>query len=239
MSIPSVSVAQGLGVETGYLFARTFRAALKAHGIVSDFTLPYIDAAVIVRALSDAKRVANVLLDALLSAPHESADLVLIPCNSVHVANPYLGDVFGARFVSIDQAVMASIRRMGRKGRFLILGTSTTIQSGIYQKGLDSLGCDSVSLPQGIQERFDSFIFNELVAGRMRAMHLLRLRKLELHYKNALAVDYVILACTELCYLVQVFSEALPWEIDSMQALGVAGVDYLLRLPMLTESHGH
>ena len=74
---------------------------------------------------------------------------------------------------------------------------------------------------------FDDFIFNELVDGKMDAMHLKALREQEHRYMKLLGADHVILACTELCYLVQVFSCPLACEIDSLQALHDAGIERL------------
>lgn len=239
MNVPSISIAQGLGPQAGELFALSLRTALNIRGLAADINLPWFDAAGVIGVLCDARQLAKMILSGLTTSPDRSSDVVLIPCNSVHVATPYIKESLGERFIPIDQAVIASILRAGLKGRFLILGTSATFQSGIYQNGLNLIGCESVGLPARVQIEFDQFIFNELVCGEMEEAHLHWFRLLESQYRYLLSADYVILACTELCYLVQMFSDALPWEVDSMQALGDAGIERVRQIPLTTASHAY
>lgn len=239
MNVPSISIAQGLGPQAGELFAQSIRTALNIRGLAADINLPWFDAAEVINALCDERQLAEIMLFGLTTSPGRSSDVVLIPCNSVHIATPYIKSSLGERFIAIDQAVITSILQAGLKGRFLILGTSATLQSGIYQNGLSLIGCESVGLPSRVQVEFDQFIFNELVSGEMKEAHLHWFRLLESQYKYLLSADYVVLACTELCYLVQTFSDALPWEIDSMQALVDAGVERLRQISLATASHAH
>ncbi|MDP2816127.1 MAG: aspartate/glutamate racemase family protein [Rectinemataceae bacterium] len=197
-----VGIVTGLGEEVGHYFAATFRDHSKkfCRGVL--VVEHHVDAAYVIPVLSHEWKVRDILLDAItpqLRPPHE---LILIPCNSVHIASPYLKQTFGDHFIPIDEAVMSLISREGRKGRFLILGTSTTVKSGMYQEGLRRLGCESLVLPPEVQTEFDDFIFNDLVNGKMDASHLYALRKLEHRYMERLEADHAILACTELCYLV-------------------------------------
>ena len=89
------------------------------------------------------------------------------------------------------------------------------------------MGCESLVLPLGAQAELDDFIFNDLVSGKMESSHLYFLRELEHRYMEQLGADHVILACTELCYLVQMFSHPLACEVDSLQALHDAAMERL------------
>jgi aspartate/glutamate racemase len=182
--------------------------------------------------ISDKIKTANHLLNALRPSTNYFSNLILIPCNSVHIASSQISQVFSNRFVPIDKAVFSMIHRESRRGRFLILGTTTTVEAGFYQEGLDRLGCEALTLPTDAQAKLDEFIFRELVYGPMNLGHLHVLRELESYFRQQLGADHVILACTELCYLVQVFSQPKSYEVDSLQALHVAG---LLRLHYLME----
>lgn len=228
MKSPSnILVATGLGNEVGDYFILCMRNSLSRQYPYVKLIARYVDVNDVLPHLQDGRRVAEILLEALLSPKYPVPDLVLIPCNSVHIASPYLERAFHNSFVPIDEAVISLIGRKERKGRFLILGTSTTVESGMYQEGLRSLGCESLVLPPDAQAEFDDFIFNDLVNGKMDASHLSTLREVEQRYMKLLGADHVILACTELCYLVQVYSHHLACEVDSLQALHDAGIERL------------
>lgn len=223
----NIFVATGLGKAVGEFFVSNLQKQLNQQFLADRIFPRFVDVRDIVPALRDCKKVAEILLCALSSPLDPIPDIVLVPCNSVHIASSYLKQAFGSRFVSIDEAVMSSLGKERRKGRFLILGTRTTVESGMYQEGLHRLGCESVVLPPEAQTEFDDFIFNDLVSGKMAASHLHVLRKLEHRHMELLGADHVILACTELCFLVQVFSRPLACEVDSLQALHDAGIERL------------
>ncbi|MFZ1547244.1 MAG: aspartate/glutamate racemase family protein [Candidatus Nitrotoga sp.] len=223
----NIVVATGLGNEVGNYFFSSLRSALVVQFSSARLVARFVDVNDILPVLRDSKRVAEIMLHALLSPRYPVPNLVLIPCNSVHIASPYLKSAFYDSFVPIDEAVMSLIGREGRKGRFLILGTSTTLESGMYQEGLRRLDCELLTLPPKAQAELDDFIFNDLVNGKMDTSYLNILRELEHRYMELLKADHVILACTELCYLVQVFSQPLACEVDSLQALHDAGIERL------------
>lgn len=238
-SSSNILVATGLGNEVGDYFVLCLHNALERQYPSAQLVTRFVNVNDVLPVLRDDKRVAEVLLEALLSPKYPVPDLILIPCNSVHIASPYLKQTFGDHFVPIDESVMLLIGREKRKGRFLILGTGTTVGSGMYQEGLCRLGCESLILPPEAQAAFDDFIFNDLVNGKMNASHLNNLRELEHHHMEQSGADHVILACTELCYLVQVFSLHLACEVDSLQALHDAGLDRLQALMKEEPAHAY
>lgn len=236
---PSIFVATGLGNEVGGYFVSGLSNALARQFPSASLVARYVDVNDVLPYLRDDRKLAEILLEALLSPKCSVPDLILIPCNSVHIASPYLKQTFGDHFVPIDDAVMSLIGRKERKGRFLILGTSTTVESGMYQEGLRRMDCESLILPLDVQVNFDNFIFSDLVKGEMDASHLNTLRELEHLYMEKLGADHVILACTELCYLVQVFSHPLACEVDSLQALHDAGIERLQACAIEEAAHAY
>lgn len=226
-----ISIVTGLGEEVSRHFSFSFEE--KASQVSNKsvvITEHYVAANCIIPNLAHAQSVRDALIDALMLGMLAPSKLILIPCNSVHIATPALKQAFGDSFIPIDEVTISQINRDGRRGRFLILGTSTTVESGMYQDSLRRLGCESVVLPPSAQAAFDDFIFKELVMGEMNASHLHTLRELESRYMELLGADHVILACTELCYLVQMFSTPLGCEVDSLQALHDAGIERLQTL---------
>ncbi|MDD5212536.1 MAG: aspartate/glutamate racemase family protein [Sulfuricurvum sp.] len=240
MSIaPTIIVLTGLGKKTGDFFVSRLRTSLTFQFSRTNLLTRTVNAKDIIPVLKDSKLISQIVIQSLLSPNIENIDLVLIPCNSVHIANPYLKQTFGDCFIPIDNATLSLIKHDKRHGRFLILGTSTTVESCMYQDALQRLGCESVVLTPDIQASLDDFIFEELVMGEMNTSHLHTLRELESSYMKLLGADHVILACTELCYLVQVFSTPLPFEVDSLQALHDAGIERLHTLLGDRQNHAN
>lgn len=222
-----VNIVTGLGVKASEHFVSLFLKStdkLSKRILVNECCVSAED---VIPVLANSRNVCDILFDALMPYSQFSSNLILIPCNSVHIASPYLKRIFCGSFIPIDEAVLSLLSREGRQGRFLILGTSTTVKSRMYQDALQCLGFESVIIPSSDQISFDNYIFKELVSGEMNAAHLHALRKLESRYMELLGADHVILACTELCYLVQMFSSPLACEVDSLQALHNAGIERL------------
>ena len=226
----NIVVATGLGKVVGDYFALHLDKKLVDGHLRARVIARSVNTKDIISALDDNRRVAEILFHALLFPDERTPEVILIPCNSVHNASPFLKHDLGDAFIPIDEATVSLINQTGRQGRFLILGTSTTVKSGMYQEPLLRLGCESIVLPPNIQASFDDFIFEELVNGKMTDTHLQTLRELELRYMELFGANHVILACTELCYLVQVFSQPLACEVDSLQALHDAGIERIKTL---------
>lgn len=156
-----VGIVTGLGEQVGQYFASSFRDHSKKCCRPVSIVEHHVAAECVIPVLPQVWKVLDILLDALTPQQRVSYELILIPCNSVHIASPYLKQSLGDRFLPIDEPVMSLLDREGRKGRFLILGTSTTVESGMYQEGLRRFGCESLVLPPEAQAEFDDFIFNE------------------------------------------------------------------------------
>ncbi|MCI0564694.1 MAG: hypothetical protein MN733_40010, partial [Nitrososphaera sp.] len=121
MTHTTIELVTGLGAAVGSHFAACIRESADSlfHSII--VTECFVDANRIIPVLSENTKVARLLLKAL---GNHVPDLVLIPCNAVHVASSQISHVFGDRFIPIDEAVFAMIHREDRQGRFLILGTA-------------------------------------------------------------------------------------------------------------------
>ena len=223
----NIFVVTGLGKIVSDLFVSALQNQLDQQFQSAKIYPRFVNANDIIPILHDGRRIAEMLLHVVLSPDDKLPDILLIPCNSVHISTPQLKLTLDDSFVPIDYATISLIERDGRQGRFLILGTSTTVESSMYQNALRRLGFESVVLPPRAQASFDDFIFKELVNGEMTASHLHAFRDLESQYMRLLGAEHVILACTELCYLVQVFSTPLACEVDSLQALHNAGIERL------------
>jgi aspartate racemase len=69
------------------------------------------------------------------------ADFVIIPCNTAHFYLDELRSRLSTPFLDmVQETVEEAFRRVGRSGGVGILGTTATVQSGLYSKRVEELG---------------------------------------------------------------------------------------------------
>ena len=138
----------------------------------------------------------------------DRVDFMVMVCNSVHAVLEALREMAQVPIRGIQEEVcrevaFQSIRKVG------VLGTRTTIESGLYQRELADFGIEyRVLSPERVQ-RFDDCIFQEMLHGRqlgtMRRLILEGIRDLSDEGCQA-----VVLACTELPLFVQQNDTEVP-----------------------------
>src|SRR5690606_23259655 len=125
------------------------------------------------------------------------------------------------------RSVVADLRRNGiRRGRIGLLGTATTLSSGLYQGELEAQGYECVLLEH-----------NDLLRYCAEAIRLVKVNQADAALEPAAqcvrllceqGVDAVVLGCTELPLALPV--QARPslgvTVIDSIDALALAALDW-------------
>lgn len=154
------------------------------------------------------------------------AEIVVVPCNTVHA---YLGPVMDASpvdFLSIIDVTVAALRRRGAH-RVGLLATDGALASGIFQKALDSAGIDWV-LPSPERQRSLMALVERVKAGRAGPSHQGELAELvlDMHHRGA---TLSIAGCTEISSL----ANGLPPELEAEL------VDPSLELALATVEHAH
>lgn len=141
------------------------------------------------------------------------AEVQALACNTLHLCLPRLAAASDARFLSmveesIERAAQLRPRTVG------LLGSRTTVESGLYAEPLAARGI-AVVTPTPAEQRKVVGMIRRVLSGRRRRddpRTLLRIAK-GLRRRGA---DVVILGCTELPLLVQT---PRPWLVDSVQVL--------------------
>lgn len=159
--------------------------------------------------------------------PHSA--ILTIPCNSVHIVSERLEAVYPG-FLPIHKVTVNKIEHKQNFGTFLLIGTSTTIQSKIYQNLLNEKNRQWIIPTVNEQNWIDSLIFNQLVKQRFDKSQYRKLYQLQQGYLKNGRADHAIIACTDLCYFNQKFSKTMPWQTDSLDSLVAAIVEKVKRL---------
>lgn len=150
------------------------------------------------------------LRDALDVFERAGADRVTLPCNTLH---SYLPDLLRGRSVQwIDMvgAVHRSIAARGY-GRVLLLGTTSTVRSGLYR---DGNGVEFAVPGPEAQREVEQLVL-ACLDGDLREFPPARLRRL---IRSAGPLDAVVLGCTDLHLLRDSADFGVP-VVDSLSCL--------------------
>lgn len=136
-------------------------------------------------------------------------DFIIIPCNTVHEFHPSLTKVVSVPIPNLIDVASQEVRRR-RWHKVLLLATSRTLQTKLYQTGLKKSGV-KISLPtKAEQKKLDSLIQRALsfgtIDGDVKFLDSLRQKA---------GTQYVLLGCTDLQLLLPPSKEV----IDSMHEL--------------------
>jgi len=121
----------------------------------------------------------------------QNIDIVAIGCNTLHT---FLDNVMirVPEFVNIAQATMNYARALGLN-RLFILGTQTTMQTGLYaQNNVDSI------VPSIKDSTIIDKIIQNILDGTITQTDALKLQTLVQKYFDKTPFDAIILGCTEL-----------------------------------------
>jgi aspartate racemase len=130
------------------------------------------------------------------------AEIAALTANTPHAYLDELRTVAALPLVSIVTATRDAASAQGLR-HALLLGTRTTMESGIYS---DELGNDGirVTVPDRAGRRFlDDVIYGELALGRVRPEVRQRFLDICSHHIEHDGVDSVILGCTEIPLVIQ------------------------------------
>lgn len=127
-----------------------------------------------------------------IRAIEEHTEFTAIICNTAHYAIDTLRRRHTQPILGIHEETMANIT----EETVGILGTKTTIQSGIYQRELLKQGKHPVTPPSSMQHDIDQATFNDMVHNQ-RLDAFKDLLQDALAYLDGHGCDAVILACTE------------------------------------------
>lgn len=157
------------------------------------------------------------VLASVVALEGAGAELIALPCNTLHEYHSLLQAQVGVPVLDILQATARACTAAGIS-RVAVIGTPRTIETRLYEPALAEARLDSVSLtPEEVSEA--AAIIFDLLSGRGNDEH----RRRTLYLIEALrkrGAEAVILGCTDLQLLVRPADSDLPLPvIDSVQAL--------------------
>ncbi len=158
-------------------------------------------------ARQDMEALYHYLLSELLVLQGQ-VDFIVMVCNSVHVVVDRLREALEVPIMAIHEEVCREIALSGVR-RAGILGTRTTIDTGLYQRELEGFGIAYASLPPQQVQEMDDCIFQEMLHGRqLGQMRQLLIKGAEQLYAEG--CEAVVLACTELPLFLQAKDVQMP-----------------------------
>ena len=140
--------------------------------------------------------------------------LLAIPCNTSHY---FAGRLQGELAVPLVHMPRETVLRLEREGRRKvgILGTDSTVQTGVYQKECGVRGIEAVSPPPEIQRLVMSIIYDEIKRGETGSRE--KFAAIDRWLRQA-GCDSGILACTELS-VYRTYHSLPDYYLDAMDVL--------------------
>lgn len=175
----------------------------------------------VIKLLSNTDLLFHFLKNIIDSNNLSLSTILTIPCNSVHIVSNKLQSTFPG-FLPIHETTINNLEKRVKKKSVLLLATSMTIQSGIYQNLLSEKGFQWLTPSRNEQEWLDSLIFTQLVKNQFSKSHYQELINMQYRFLEKGQVEHVVLACTDLCYLNQKYGTYMPWQTDSLDSLVAA-----------------
>lgn len=138
-------------------------------------------------------------------------DAIYVPCNTAHYFIDQFDSDLKSKFIHmIDETVNTVVKRGMKK--VLLLATTGTIQTKLYQDAFAVKGIDCDILTPILQDQLMDIIYSQIKAGKDVTSTDV---EVFVEYANTRHVDAVILGCTELSLLKEMLD--LPdFYIDAM-----------------------
>ncbi|KAF1680566.1 MULTISPECIES: aspartate/glutamate racemase family protein [Bacillus] len=161
------------------------------------------------------------IIDGAVNLEKTGIDFIALPCNTAHVYYEEIQQALSVPLLHIIEETIKEIPQSAKKA--VVLGTDSTIQSGIYQKGLSSNGQEFVHKDHWQQA------VNQLIAAIKQPNHMQHTHVLwqTLYEEISLHADIIISACTDLNVVLDHIQSEIPI-IDSADCLAKSTVSTYL-----------
>lgn len=159
------------------------------------------------------------LQDNVLRLEEAGAQCVVIPCNTAHYFSKEIQDALTIPFINMIALTASFFHSYFPNKKVGLLGTTATVQSGIYAQALAKYHIDCIT-PQKEDQATVMYVIYEVKNQQMSADLMVRLKTILdpiiQHLKNK-GADFIILGCTELPLVVM----QAPYLIDPMEILAI------------------
>ncbi|MFA6460900.1 MAG: amino acid racemase [Candidatus Woesearchaeota archaeon] len=140
----------------------------------------------------DHEKMKKVVLEGLKRLESFDVDFIAIPCNTVHTYFDYFKKSIKTLLLNIVEETLKNLDQ--KKHKIAVLATVPTVESKVYQKGIDKSGSKYISKPEWQTSVND--IIKSVKAGEIKKANLLWKKLLQLITKES--VDTIIIGCTDL-----------------------------------------
>ncbi|QPZ39598.1 aspartate/glutamate racemase family protein [Paramicrobacterium chengjingii] len=149
------------------------------------------------------------------------AEILVVPCNTIHAYLPAVVRDKNIHFISIIDAAVQQAQQAASAGKVGLLATQATLESGVYQEALGERGFETVVPSRRIQSRLMQVIYQVKAGDTGEAVRNVTASILD--DLAAQGVTAVIAACTEISVLVSDLTASIP-VIDPSHALALRTV---------------
>ena len=167
------------------------------------------------------QEVASMLLSSAAKLHQVGAELLICPDNTVHQGLDLIRDGSPLPWLHIAEEVGDAAVQRGFR-RLLILGTTYLMEGPVYPRKLHSRGIETDIPSTGRRAQIDTFIFEELVYGQLKAPTRSVFGEIIAEGKHQ-GSDAVVLGCTEIPLLIDDGDSSLP-TLDSTRILARAAL---------------
>ncbi|MGN7150695.1 aspartate/glutamate racemase family protein [Arthrobacter sp. SAFR-179] len=158
------------------------------------------------------------------------AEIIVVPCNTVHKFLPPLMNGKPIEFISIIETTIDAVQRHTLIGPIGLLATDGALAAGIYQEALGEAGFD-VALPSPEEQALLMEVVHQVKAGLSGSILLQDMYTVLASLKRQGARAAVV-GCTELSTLLSVDSEGYPVKlIDPAAELAIATINRAIKHP--------
>ena len=223
----TVGVVGGLGPETSAKFytrvvSDVYKTTKKQPNIVID-NVPISAADVEEVSRTPSERIYSILESSVRRLAAIPADLIVIPCNTVHIYFERLQKITDVPILNIIDETAREVKRLGftKAG---VIATTTTVASGLYQRSFAKAGIAPV-FPHEIDQLEITAIVTRILDHSDTPRDALFLNEVA-DKLAAGGAKAVVLGCTDLQLLIKEHKKAVI--VDSMESLAKGTVEQIL-----------
>lgn len=170
----------------------------------------------------DEEKVKIQLLEGIKTLENAGADLIVIPCNTVHFFYEELQEKSSVPILNIIHAAVNAVERKQYK-KIALFASETTRRLNLYTPALEDKSVEIMPIAED-EQNFISRVIDEAIGKGPSQETLNKFSVLCDKYKNN-GADAVILGCTELPIAARQLQLNIP-TVDSLKTLAAVAIDY-------------
>jgi len=223
----SIGILGGMGPEATHYFLNLLTRLTSVskeqdhvtYLLLSNPLLPDRSKAILSKDIVLCNELIQALQDNVLRLEKAGAKCVVIPCNTAHYFSKEIQDVLTIPFINMVTLTANFFYTYFPNKKVGLLGTTATVQSGIYKDALAQYHIECIT-PQKEDQSTVMRVIYEVKNQQMSADLIISLRTMLFpiiqNLKNN-GADFIILGCTELPLVVM----QAPYLIDPMEILAI------------------